>query len=89
MYKVVYTKGTLKQLQKLDRHVYSLIYGWIEKNLVGCQNPRKTGKSLAGADSGFWRYRVGDWRIIAEIDDEKITICLINIAHRREVYRRL
>ena len=85
-YKVEYTVQVVKQLKKLDKHTAALIYGWIDKNLVDCENPRLHGKGLTANRSGQWRYRIGDYRLIAEIQDEKITILLLNIGHRREIY---
>ena len=86
MYHVEFTKAALKQLKKLDKGTSALILGWIRKNLEGCTDPRLHGKGLTANRSGQWRYRVGDYRIIAEIDDGKVTILVINIGHRREVY---
>ena len=85
-YKVEYTAQAVKQLKKLDKHTAALIYGWIDKNLVNCENPRLHGKGLTANRSGQWRYRIGDYRLIAEIQDEKITILLLNIGHRKEIY---
>lgn len=85
-YKVVFTDRAKKQLKKLDKHTSSLIIGWLEKNLEGCENPRIHGKGLVENRSGQWRYRVGDYRIIAEIQEKEITILIINIGHRRDIY---
>ena len=85
-YKVEYTAQAVKQLKKLDKNTAALIYGWIDKNLVDCANPRLHGKGLTANKSGQWRYRIGDYRLIAEIQDEKITILLLNIGHRKEIY---
>lgn len=85
-YKVEYTAQAVKQLKKLDKHTAALIYGWIDKNLVDCENPRLHGKGLTANRSGQWRYRIGDYRLIAEIQDEKITILLLNIGHLKEIY---
>ena len=76
-----------KELKKMDRHVSSLILGWIRKNLEGCENPRFIGKALTGDKAGAWRYRVGDYRIICEIHDEDIIILVLSVGHRREIYR--
>ena len=62
------------------------IFNWIGKNLEGCEDPRRTGKALTGQFKGSWRYRVGNYRILAEIKDEKLVILLIDIDHRSTVY---
>lgn len=85
-YTVEYTKQAVKDLKKLDRPTAALILGWIEKNLVDCDNPRIHGKGLAANRSGQWRYRVGDYRILADIQDDKIVILVLGVGHRREIY---
>lgn len=85
-YKVEYTASAIKQLSKLDKYTQKLIYAWIDKNLQGCTNPRIHGKGLTANRTGQWRYRVGSYRLIAEIEDERITILIVNVGHRREIY---
>ncbi len=86
-YTVEYTAQAVKELKKLDRHTRALIIGWIEKNLIGCENPRQHGKGLTANRSGQWRYRVGDYRLLAEIQDNKIVILILSVGHRSEVYQ--
>ena len=86
MYKVEYAPLAIKQLKKLDKHISALIIGWIEKNLVDCEDPRQYGKGLVANRSGGWRYRIGDYRILADIQDDKLVILIITVGHRREVY---
>ena len=86
-YKVEYTASAVKQLCKLDIQTRKLIYAWIDKNLQGCENPHLHGKGLRSDRSGQWRYRIGNYRIIAEIEDSKVVILIINIANRSEVYK--
>ena len=62
------------------------IIAWIEKNLVNCDNPRVKGKGLTANRSGQWRYRIGDYRVIAEIDDNKIVILVLEVGHRSKIY---
>ncbi len=85
-YHVEFTKGALKQLKKMDKATSALILGWIRKNIENCDDPRVHGKGLTANRSGQWRYRVGDYRIIAEIQDEKVLILVVNIGHRSEIY---
>jgi len=86
-YQVEFSKQALKQLKKLDKGTAALIMGWIKKNLVDCENPRIHGKGLTANRSGEWRYRVGDYRIIAEIQQDRIVILVLSIGHRSEVYK--
>ncbi len=85
-YKVDYTNSAIKKLKALDKPVRSMVLNWIEKNLIGCSNPRQHGKALVGNHSGKWRYRVGDYRIIADILDDKIVLLVLNVGHRKEIY---
>ena len=86
IYRVEFTQKALKELKKIDRHTAALILGWIRKNLEGCENPRLHGKGLTANRSGEWRYRVGDYRLLAKIDDNKIIILIVSVGHRRNVY---
>ena len=86
-YSVEYTLQAVKQLKKLDVYTRKLILSWIEKNLVDCEDPRIHGKSLTANRSGQWRYRIGDYRIIAQIQDDKVLILILEIGHRREIYK--
>ena len=85
-YRVEFTQRALKDLKKLDRHTAALILGWIRKNLQDCENPYQHGKSLCAERKGQWRYRVGDYRLLAKIEDNKIKILILNVGHRRDIY---
>lgn len=87
MYHVEFSKAALKELKKLDQNTARLILGWIKKNLEGCEDPRLHGKGLTANRSGQWRYRVGDYRLLAEIQDDKIIILILHIGHRSEIYK--
>ena len=83
---VVLTDRARKALKKLDRQTAALITGWMRKNLEGCENLRQFGKGLAANRSGQWRYRIGDYRLIAEIMEDKVVILVLNIGHRSDIY---
>lgn len=85
-YKVEYTKTAVKQLKKMDKKIASFILSFIENKLVDCNDPRAYGKSLQGNHRDKWRYRVGDYRILAKIEDEKVIITVVEIGHRRDIY---
>lgn len=87
-YKVETTLRFEKEFRKLDKYTMRMIKAWIEKNLVNCENPRIHGKGLTANRSGQWRYRIGDYRLICEIQDNKLIILALSIGHRREVYER-
>ena len=87
-YEVVYSATAVKQLSKMDAATRKLIRAWIEKNLVGCTDPRAHGKGLTGDKSGKWRYRIGNYRILAQIYDDRLVIHVFKVGHRRDVYKR-
>ena len=87
-YKILFTDKAKKQLKKLDKHISALIIGWLEKNIEGCDNPRAHGKGLVENKSGQWRYRIGDYRVMCEIQDREVVVLVLEIGHRREIYNK-
>ena len=86
-YSIEFTARALKELRKMDKPAALLITSWIRKNLLTCQDPRRFGKALKGDRNDQWRYRVGQYRILAQIDSGKILILILSIGHRKDVYR--
>lgn len=87
-YKVEYSKNAQKQIRKMDQYTKVLLMNWITKNLVDCDDPREHGKQLKGNLKNQWRYRVGNYRILCEIEDERLIILVINVGHRKEIYKK-
>ena len=87
IYQLVTTDIFDKSFKKLDRQTQKIIKAWIDKNLMQCTDPRIHGKGLTSNRSGQWRYRVGDYRILAEIQDERLVLVLIDIGHRSRIYK--
>ncbi len=85
-YSIEYTSRAIKELKKLDKYTKLMIKSWIDKNLVNCVDPRLHGKALTGNQKGHWRYRIGDYRLISVIDDQKLIIIALNVGHRKNVY---
>ena len=79
-----FTKKSQKELQKLDKPIQAKIIAELDQILL-LSNPRDAGKSLTGSFSGLWRYRVGNYRIIAELEDSIFTIIVVRIGHRKQV----
>ena len=83
-----YTETARKQLRKLDKQIARRILDFMDERISGERNPRDTGKALTGNLLGaFWRYRVGDFRIICDIQDERLCVLVVQIGNRREIYR--
>ncbi len=85
-YTVEWSERARKQLKKLNKSIAELIVRWVYKNLDDCENPYIHGKGLTANRSGQWRYRVGDYRLICDIDNNKLIICIIELGHRKNVY---
>ena len=75
------------ELAKLDRVAQKRIVRFLEERVAGLPNPRELGKALTGEKAGFWRYRVGDYRIVCFLDDERRTVKVMRTSHRKDVYR--
>lgn len=86
-YSVETTSRFDKEFKKLDRYTQLMIKAWISKNLEGCADPRQHGRSLTANRNGQWRYRIGDYRLLCQIEDDRLVILALSIGHRREVYR--
>lgn len=86
-YKVVFSKKETKQLRKLDKNTAKIIVEWIGKNLQGSINPYFHGKALSAELTGLWRYRVLNYRLICSIDDDVVTIDIVLIGHRKDIYQ--
>ena len=86
-YSVENTPRFDREFRKLDRRTQETVKDWIAKNLKGCANSRESGKALKGNLKGLWRYRVGDYRLICRIEDDRLVILAVSVGHRSGVYR--
>ena len=86
-YDVELTERFKKEFRKLDKYTQKILRAWIDKNLVDCENPRQHGKGLTANLSGQWRYRIGDYRLICQINDDKLIILALTVGHRRDIYK--
>ncbi len=87
-YRVETTARFDKEFKKLDRYTQKMVKAWIEKNLIGCDDPRLHGKGLTANRSGQWRYRIGDYRLICLIEDNRLVILALSIGHRSDIYKQ-
>ncbi|HEX3731390.1 MAG TPA: type II toxin-antitoxin system RelE/ParE family toxin [Mycobacteriales bacterium] len=87
-YKVELVEEMQRDLAKLDRQVARRILTFLNERVATLDDPRSLGEPLKGSRLGdLWKYRVGDWRVIAEIQDESVCVLILQIGHRREIYR--
>lgn len=85
---IEFDPDALKELKKLDRTIQSRLLAFLRDRLSPLDDPRSIGEALSGARLGsYWKYRVGDWRIVCDIQDQRIVVRVLRIGHRREVNR--
>ena len=83
-----YTESARRQLRKLDKQTARRIVDFMDERIASQEDPRDTGKALTGPMLGaYWRYRIGDYRIICDIQDDALRVLVIEVGNRREVYR--
>ena len=88
-WKIEFDPGAERELSKLDPPIARRLLGFLRDRLATLDNPRSMGEALKGPKLGaFWKYRVGDYRIIASIEDEEVRILVVRIGNRRAVYKR-
>lgn len=84
---IEYAESVRKPVAKLDPQTRKRIRSYLEDKISTLDNPRSVGKALTGPLSGLWRYRVGDYRIICDIIDQRLVVLVVKIDHRGSVYR--
>ena len=85
---VSYTETALKQLRKLDRQVARRLVEFLDERVAGQADPRSMGKALTGPMLAcFWRYRIGDYRIICDLQDSALVVLVLELGNRKGVYR--
>lgn len=85
-WRIEFSKAADKAIRKLDKTTAEKILNAVEE-VSKLDDPRSRGKALVGNLSGLWRYRVGDYRIVCNIEDGVMVILVVDVAHRREIYR--
>ena len=87
-WRVEFEDAALKELAKLDKPVARRILAFLRERVAVLDDPRSVGEALKGSSLGdFWKYRVGDYRVIAHIEDGALRILVLKVGSRREVYR--
>ena len=87
-WQIEFDPDALKELKKLDRPVQVRLVAFLRDRLAPLDDPRSIGEALSGVRLGnYWKYRVGDWRLVCDIQDKRIVVRVLRIGNRREVYR--
>lgn len=86
MWTIEWERKALKDAKKLDKSARQRIVNYLEERILVEQNPYQFGKPLKGTKRGLWRYRVGDYRILCQIQDNRLIMLVIAVGHRKDIY---
>jgi mRNA interferase RelE/StbE len=86
VWRVEFLAEAARELRKLGPPAEKLILRYLRQRIALAEDPRRFGRPLTGDLEGFWRYRVGDYRIVASIEDDRFIVLVVTVGHRREVY---
>ncbi|WP_224963368.1 type II toxin-antitoxin system RelE family toxin [Geomonas subterranea] len=87
-WKIEFAPGAVRELDRLDPQVARRILRFLGERIAVLKDPRSVGEALVGSKLGeFWKYRQGDYRIVTSIRDDVVTVLVVRVGHRREVYR--
>lgn len=87
LWRVEFDRAAARDLRKLGAEAERRVLSYLRTRIAGSGDPRRLGQPLTGDRQGFWRYRVGDYRIVAAIEDNRFVVLVVTVGHRREVYR--
>ena len=87
VWRVEFDRAAVRDLKKLGIEAERRVLAYLRDRIAGSPDPRRLGQPLTGDRQGFWRYRVGDYRIVASVEDDRFVVLVVTIGHRREVYR--
>jgi len=86
VWRVEFDRDAARDLRKLDVPAQRRILSYLRERIATEEDPRRFGHALTGDLKGLWRYRVGDYRIVASIEDGRFVVLIVTVGHRREVY---
>lgn len=86
MWSVQWDDRAVKELRKLDKAAQKVILRYLKNHIASEDDPRRFGKALLGDKKGFWRYRVGDYRLICSIEDNILNVLVLAVGHRKDIY---
>ncbi|EHM13599.1 addiction module toxin, RelE/StbE family [Jonquetella anthropi DSM 22815] len=84
---IEWSERSLKDLQSLEKQVRNRVYSYLDV-ISKLPNPRLRGRSLTGNLDEYWRYRIGDYRVICDIQDNRLIVLILQVGHRRDIYKR-
>jgi len=84
-WRIEFTGSARKQLKKLDKDEARLVLSFLRERVAPLEDPRQLGKPLKGQSAELWRYRAGDYRIVCDIQDEKVLVLVVRVGHRKDI----
>lgn len=87
-WKIEFDPAARRELEKLDKSVSERILKFVHVRVAALDDPRRIGERLKGPLREFWKYRVGDYRLICSLENDRLVVLVLRIGHRREVYKR-
>lgn len=85
-WRIEYTQGAKKDLARLDKSMAKRITTFMRERVGATDSPRASGKQLRGVLREFWRFRVGDYRVLCRLEDDRLIVLVVRVGHRRDVY---
>jgi mRNA interferase RelE/StbE len=85
-WEIKFKESARKIFDRLDRSVQKQLLKFLNKKIAPLENPRVFGRPLSYDKLGLWRYRIADYRIMCQIDDEAISILIVKVGHRKDIY---
>ncbi len=87
VWRVEFDRAAVRDLRKLGADAEARVLRYLRERIAGSDNPRRLGHALTGDRKGPWRYRIGDYRIVTAIENDRFVVLVVAVGHRREVYR--
>ena len=86
VWSVEWDEAALRDIKSLHKQIQERVFDYIDERILPAEHPRQFGKGLSANKSGLWRYRVGDYRILCNLIDDKSIIQILAVGHRKDVY---
>ena len=86
-WRIEFLPNARRELRKLEQSVQRRLLQYLDQRVIASGDPRQLGKALSGAKGNLWSYRIGDYRIVCTIEDQRLVVVVVAVGNRREVYR--
>lgn len=87
-WRIEWDDAAVKELRSLDRQAQRTILRYLRERIAGTEDPRRSGRQLTRELAGLWRYRIGAYRVVCSIEDERVVVLVLRVGHRKQIYRK-